>query len=120
MARTKEPAVPQIIEHIAVLSHGTKGWSCQLNLISWNNGPIYLDIRNWSYDMQHHSKKGAFTRDEAIRLHRALTHMNLEAGYPQVEDLGMPDPPENSRANSGFGFASPGLDGCPQNFEMEQ
>lgn len=45
----------EIIETLAVLSEGNKGWKKELNLISWNGrDPIY-DIRDWS---EGHEKMG--------------------------------------------------------------
>lgn len=45
----------EIIETIAVLSEGNKGWKKELNLISWNGREPKYDIRDWSED---HTKMG--------------------------------------------------------------
>jgi len=45
----------EIIETIAVLSEGNKGWKKELNLISWNDREPKYDIRDWSED---HTKMG--------------------------------------------------------------
>lgn len=42
----------EIIESIAVLSEGNKGWKKELNLISWNGRDPVYDIRDWSEDHQ--------------------------------------------------------------------
>lgn len=55
-----------------VLSTNVKGWSKELNLISWNEREPKLDIREWSPD---HSKMGkgvTLTTEEAIRLKELL------------------------------------------------
>lgn len=43
----------EIIQTIAILSEGSKGWRKELNLISWNGRDPKYDIRDWSED---HSK----------------------------------------------------------------
>jgi len=42
----------EIIETVAVLSEGNKGWMKELNLISWNGREPVYDIRDWSEDHQ--------------------------------------------------------------------
>ncbi len=44
-----------ITRHIGVLSEGTKGWKKEINLVSWNDRPPKLDIREWD---EHHGKMG--------------------------------------------------------------
>lgn len=45
----------EIIETLAVLSEGSKGWKKELNLISWNGREPKYDLREWSED---HTKMG--------------------------------------------------------------
>nr|WP_328812875.1 PC4/YdbC family ssDNA-binding protein [Paradesulfitobacterium ferrireducens] len=45
----------EIKETLGVLSEGSKGWSKEVNLISWNDREPKYDIREWSPD---HSKMG--------------------------------------------------------------
>lgn len=45
----------EIIETIAILSEGSKGWKKELNLIVWNGRDPVYDIRDWSED---HKKMG--------------------------------------------------------------
>lgn len=45
----------EIIEHIGVLSSGAKGWTKELNLVSWNGREPKYDIREWSAE---HDKMG--------------------------------------------------------------
>lgn len=44
-----------IIETIAILSEGNKGWKKELNLVSWNGRDPKYDIRDWS---ENHEKMG--------------------------------------------------------------
>lgn len=45
----------EIVEEIGILSEGSKGWSKQLNRISWNGNPAKYDLRDWNED---HTKCG--------------------------------------------------------------
>lgn len=45
----------EIKETIGVLSKSAKGWTKELNLVSWNDKDPKYDIREWSPD---HSKMG--------------------------------------------------------------
>ena len=45
----------EITKHIGVLSQGSKGWTKELNLISWNDREPQCDIREWD---ETHEKMG--------------------------------------------------------------
>lgn len=67
----------EVVERIAVLSESSKGWTKELNLISWNDRDPKYDIREWSPD---HAKmgKGITLSDEEVRfLKQALDTRDL-------------------------------------------
>ncbi len=45
----------EIIKNIGTLSESTKGWTKELNLISWNGRDPKYDLRDWDPD---HEKMG--------------------------------------------------------------
>lgn len=45
----------EIVKHIGVLSTSPKGWTKELNLVSWNGHEAKYDIREWSPE---HDKMG--------------------------------------------------------------
>ena len=45
----------EIVEHIGTLSESAKGWTKELNRISWNGGEPKYDIRDWAPE---HEKMG--------------------------------------------------------------
>lgn len=55
----------EIIEELGVLSTSTKGWTKELNKISWNGGTPKYDIRDWAPE---HEKmgKGVTLNDEEL------------------------------------------------------
>lgn len=44
-----------IVEHLGVLSENSKGWTKELNLISWNGAKPKYDLRDWAPE---HEKMG--------------------------------------------------------------
>ena len=62
----------EIVEKIAVLSTTEKGWSKELNLISWNEREPKYYLRDWN---ENHDKMGkgiTLTKEELIQLKEAL------------------------------------------------
>ena len=53
----------EIVEELGVLSTSAKGWTKELNKISWNGGDPKYDIRDWAPE---HEKmgKGVTLNDE--------------------------------------------------------
>jgi hypothetical protein len=77
-----------IIQHIAVLSKGQKGWNKELNLISWNGYPAKYDIRDWDST---HTKmgKGITISDSELQelykvLHQLYNEQNTEGNSAAV------------------------------------
>lgn len=57
----------EITESIAVLSENSKGWTKELNKVSWNDRPAKFDIREW--DPTHEKmSKGVTLSDEEIKV----------------------------------------------------
>ncbi len=44
-----------IEKHLGVLSTSQKGWTKEINLVSWNGRPAKYDIRDWD---ENHEKMG--------------------------------------------------------------
>ena len=62
----------EIIEKIAVLSTTEKGWSKELNLISWNEREPKYDLRDWSEEHDKMGKGITLTREELDNLKNAI------------------------------------------------
>ena len=62
----------EIKEHIATLSTNDKGWSKELNLISWNDREPVFDIRTWDADHKHMGKGITLTEEEVRILGKVL------------------------------------------------
>lgn len=65
----------EIVEQIALLSTSSKGWSKELNLVSWNDRPAKYDIREWSPEHDKMGKGLTFTKEELSALKVALEQL---------------------------------------------
>ena len=67
----------EIIEHLAVLATSSRGWTKELNRVSWNDRPAKYDLREWAPD---HSKMGkgvTLSDDEIVKLRQSLNELVL-------------------------------------------
>ena len=62
----------EITEHIGVLSEGSKGWTKEINRVSWNDREPKIDIREWSPDHTKMGKGITLTDEEAHKLKELL------------------------------------------------
>ena len=65
----------EIVEEIGVISESSKGWTKELNLVSWNEGNPKYDIRDWAPDHQKMGKGITLTKEEACRLAELLSQL---------------------------------------------
>ena len=66
----------EIVEQVGILSESTKGWTKELNKISWNGGEPKYDIRDWAPEHEKMGKGVTLNYDEAKKL-LALLKDNL-------------------------------------------
>lgn len=62
----------EIIKEIGVISEGSRGWTKELNLVSWNDAAPKYDIRDWSPDHEKMGKGVTLTEEEARKLKELL------------------------------------------------
>ena len=62
----------EIVEHIGVLSTSSKGWTKELNLVSWNGREPKYDIREWSPKHDKMGKGLTLSKDELDALQNLL------------------------------------------------
>ena len=67
----------EITEKIAVLSESSKGWTKELNLISWNDREPKYDIREWSPDGTKMGKGITLSDEEVAILKKALDSRDI-------------------------------------------
>lgn len=62
----------EITERIAVLSESAKGWTKELNLISWNGREPKFDIREWDPNHEKMGKGVTVSKEEMDKLKEVL------------------------------------------------
>jgi Uncharacterized protein conserved in bacteria len=67
----------EIVEKIALLSESSKGWTKELNLISWNDRDPKYDIREWSPDGEKMGKGITLSDEEVAVLKKALSTRDI-------------------------------------------
>ena len=67
----------EITKHIGVLSESAKGWTKELNLVSWNDREPKYDIREWAPERAKMGKGITLSEEEALQLMRLLNSDNL-------------------------------------------
>ena len=68
MAEKKDEKAFEITEHIGDLSTNAKGWTKELNLVSWYGREPKYDIREWSPDHSRTGKGVTLSMDEFAAL----------------------------------------------------
>lgn len=63
----------EIIEELGVLSESAKGWTKELNLISWNGGAPKYDVRDWAPEHEKMGKGVTLSEEEAKKLYTLLS-----------------------------------------------
>ncbi|MEG1462570.1 MAG: PC4/YdbC family ssDNA-binding protein [Anaerorhabdus sp.] len=59
-----------------MLSENSKGWTKELNLISWNDGAPKYDIRDWAPEHEKMGKGTTLTQEELMKLKEILENIN--------------------------------------------
>ena len=67
----------EIKETIDIILETSKGWSKELNLISWNDREPKYDLRDWAPDHEKMGKGITLSKEELIRLKEVLNNMDL-------------------------------------------
>lgn len=58
----------EITKELGVISENPKGWTRELNMVSWNGHDPKFDIRDWSPDHTRMSKGVSLTEEEMTKL----------------------------------------------------
>ena len=67
----------EIKETVGLLSESQKGWTKELNLISWNDREPKYDLRDWSPEHEKMGKGITLTAEELKALKDILNKMDL-------------------------------------------
>ena len=67
----------EIKKTVGVLSESAKGWTKELNLVSWNDKPAKYDIREWDPAHEKMAKGVTLSVDELRKLKNLLNGIEL-------------------------------------------
>ena len=67
----------EITEELVVLSESAKGWSKELNMVSWNDREPKFDIREWSPEHERMGKGVTLNREEMKKIKDILNKIDL-------------------------------------------
>ena len=73
----------EIVQHLATLREGSKGWSKELNLVSGNDRDPKFDLREWAPDHTKMGKGITLTYDEMQKLCDAFLELSENEALPQ-------------------------------------
>ena len=67
----------EIVKEIGVLSTSAKGWTKELNLVSWNGRAAKYDLRTWSPEREKMGKGITLREDELKALKGLLEDIEI-------------------------------------------
>ena len=73
----------KITKELGVISETGKGWTRELNMVSWNDRDPKFDIRDWSPDHTRMSKGVSFTEEEMIKLVELFNERDEEDSFEE-------------------------------------
>lgn len=62
----------EIKDELGVISESAKGWTRELNLVSWNGAAPKYDLRDWAPDHEKMGKGITLSADEVQELYKIL------------------------------------------------
>lgn len=68
----------EITKSLGVLSENVKGWTKELNMVSWNDREAKFDLREWSPDHERMGKGITLTAEDIAQLKILLEDMDSE------------------------------------------
>ena len=66
----------EITREIGSIGESARGWSKELNMVSWNDREAKYDLREWSPDHSRMGKGVTMTLDELVMLKKLLNAMD--------------------------------------------
>lgn len=71
----------EIVKSFGVIATNSSGWMKELNLVSWNDRPAKIEIREWSPDHTKMSRGLTFTTEETEELYSLLTEALADSSW---------------------------------------
>lgn len=68
----------EIVDHLLELSLGAKGWTKEVNLVSWNDRKPKIDIREWDETHEKMGKGITLNKEEVQKLKDFFQNLDIE------------------------------------------
>lgn len=68
----------EIVKELGILSESARGWTKEINLVSWNNYPPKYDLREWDPEHNKMGKGITLNAEEAKKLRDILNGLDLD------------------------------------------
>lgn len=65
----------EIKEHIGTVSESSKGWTKELNIVSWNGANPKFDLRDWAPEHEKMGKGVTLSDEEVVSLKEILSKL---------------------------------------------
>ena len=67
----------EVVKNLGILSESQKGWTKELNLVSWNKREAKYDIRDWAPGREKMGKGATLSKEELVSLRNLLNELEL-------------------------------------------
>lgn len=68
----------EIVDHLQVLSEGSKGWTKEVNIVRWNERTPKVDIREWDETHEKMGKGITMNKEELLKLKELLDKLDID------------------------------------------
>ena len=77
----------EIVQEICVLSESARGWTKELNLVSWNDREPKFDIREWAPEHSRMGKGVTLSKEEMQMILDTMANFDENADEMPIEPM---------------------------------
>lgn len=77
----------EIVQEICVLSESARGWTKELNLVSWNDREPKFDIREWAPEHSRMGKGVTLSKEEMQMILDTMAYFDENADEMPIEPM---------------------------------
>ena len=77
----------EIVQEICVLSESARGWTKELNLVSWNDREPKFDIREWAPEYSRMGKGVTLSKEEMQMILDTMANFDENADEMPIEPM---------------------------------
>ena len=77
----------EIVQEICVLSESARGWTKEINLVSWNDREPKFDIREWAPEHSRMGKGVTLSKEEMQMILDTMANLDENADEMPIEPM---------------------------------